>query len=274
MITAVFSDQAKAPLVVSTRGFHRKTRTSTAAVITKWSLDKADADLRSKLEDLPSSRCFETWASYLAAVLPLVKLRVEALQRKCVRRARFMNYMRRDREIDRICQDLCGNQPTIVAFGAANACSTGFGYAPAPQSRLRHRLRHVHGARVCLVDEYKTSQLCCGCGGQLGLVREPGRRAPVWHVKRCSFCRNGRGAPLTRHRDLNAAANILDIYLGLAKLGKRPSGFARPRPGHMPGHMPRKEKGCADTFGFGTSPRESNKTSANSTRLTTLSRVI
>ena len=65
---------------------------------------------------------------------------------------------------------------------------------------------------------------------QLGLVREPGRRAPVWHVKRCSFCRNGRGAPLTRHRDLNAAANILDIYLGLAKLGKRPSGFARPRP--------------------------------------------
>ena len=203
MITAVFSDQAKAPLVVSTRGFHRKTRTSTAAVITKWSLDKADADLRSKLEDLPSSRCFETWASYLAAVLPLVKLRVEALQRKCVRRARFMNYMRRDREIDRICQDLCGNQPTIVAFGAANACSTGFGYAPAPQSRLRHRLRHVHGARVCLVDEYKTSQLCCGCGGQLGLVREPGRRAPVWHVKRCSFCRNGRGAP-----------------------------------GHMPGHMP------------------------------------
>ena len=249
MITAVFSDRDKAPLVVSTRGFHRKTRTSTAAAITKWSLDKADADLRSKLEDLPSSRCFETWASYLAAVLPLVKLRLEALQRKCVRRARFMNYMRRDREIDRICQDLCGNQafvpsapaalragrgpeaqPTIVAFGAANACSTGFGYAPAPQSRLRHRLRHVHGAIVCLVDEYKTSQLCCRCGGQLGLVREPGRSTPVWHVKRCPFCKNGRGAPLTRHRDLNAAANILDIYLSLATLGKRPSGFTRARP--------------------------------------------
>ena len=65
--------------------------------------------------------------------------------------------VRRAQEIDRICQDLCGNQafgrgpkaqdfgrgpkaqafgrgpkaqPTIAAFGAANACSTGFGYAP------------------------------------------------------------------------------------------------------------------------------------------------
>ena len=157
--------------------------------------------------------------------------------------------MKRDREIDRVCQDLCGGQAfcsepkaqsTIVAFvplapeglrpGAANACSTGFGYAPAPQSRLRHRLRHVHGARVCLVDEYLTSQRCCGCGGKLDSVKEPGRRDPVWHVKRCSSCRNGRGAPLTRHRDINAATNILEIYMNLAKFGKRPLVFTRQRP--------------------------------------------
>ena len=109
--------------------------------------------------------------------------------------------------------------------GAAKSTGHMPGHMP-----LRHRLRHVHGAIVCLVDEYKTSQLCCRCGGQLGLVREPGRSTPVWHVKRCPFCKNGRGAPLTRHRDLNAAANILDIYLSLATLGKRPSGFTRARP--------------------------------------------
>ena len=175
------------------------------------------------------SRSLETWASYLRAVLPLLLPRIEALQLVCVRRARFMNYMRRDRELDRICHDLCGDKPTIVAFGAANACSTGFGYAPAPQRRLRHRLRHVHGAKVCLIDEYKTSQLCCGCGNQLCLVEEPGRQNPVWHVKRCLQCKNRRGAPLTRHRDVNAALNIMAVYMQLATNGKRPVLFTRPR---------------------------------------------
>ena len=170
MITAVYSDPDKQPYVVSTKGFHRRACTAGAANVTRWSLNVVAADLQSRLEELPSSRSFETWPLYLAAILPLMKLRVEAHQRKCVRRSRFKNYMKRDRvrEIDRVCQYLCGGQPTIVAFGAANACSTGFGYAPAPQSRLRHRLRHVHGARVCLVDEYLTSQRCCGCSSKLG----------------------------------------------------------------------------------------------------------
>ena len=123
MITAVFDREKRKPYVVNTRGFHRKVRTSAAANVTKWALDKADVGLRDKLYALPSSRSLETWASYLRAVLPLLLPRIEALQLVCVRRARFMNYMRRDRELDRICHDLCGDKPTIVAFGAANACS-------------------------------------------------------------------------------------------------------------------------------------------------------
>ena len=39
----------------------------------------------------------------------------------------------------------------LVAFGAANACSTGFGYAPAPQARLRHRLAKLHGWRAVVL---------------------------------------------------------------------------------------------------------------------------
>ena len=229
MITAVFSDGIKPPYVVGTRGFHRRVRTSTAASITNWAMDIKSPGLRDALIDLPSSRSHETWNLYLAAVLPLLQKRAEALQLFCVRRARLMNYMRRDRELDRICNDLCGGQPTIVAFGAANACSTGFGYAPAPQSRLRHRLRHVHAAKVCLIEEYLTSQVCSGCGERLGLVHEHGRREPVWHVKRCSWCRNGRGAPLTRHRDINAASNIMAIYKSLATCGKRPPALTRPQ---------------------------------------------
>ena len=48
-----------------------------------------------------------------------------------------------------------GQRGTLVAFGAANACSTGFGYAPAPHERLWRRLEKIHGARVFLVDEFR-----------------------------------------------------------------------------------------------------------------------
>ena len=47
---------------------------------------------------------------------------------------------------------------------------TGFGYAPAPQGRLRHRLAKLHGARVFLVEWPKTSQMCCRCHGRLEKV--------------------------------------------------------------------------------------------------------
>ena len=102
----------------------------------------------------------------------------------CVRRPRFMSYTPRDSEFDRICKLLCGttaqrerrerleaaggrSMPTLVALGAAKACSTGFGYAPAPQGRLRHRLAKVHGAQVTLIDEFRTSPVCSCCGGLL-----------------------------------------------------------------------------------------------------------
>ena len=94
-----------------------------------------------------------------------------------------MSYMRRDSELDRICKLLCGTAtrqerrtrldaaagqslPTLVAFGAANACSTGFGYGPTPQGRLRHRLTKVHGAQVTMIDEFRTSRVC-SCNGNL-----------------------------------------------------------------------------------------------------------
>jgi len=139
------------------------------------------------MQALPCSRAYECWDAYLQAAIPLLKDRCEALQATCVRRARFMSYMRRDSELDRICKLLCGTTtrrrerleaaggqslPTLVAFGAANACSTGFGYAPAPQGRLRHRLAKVHGAQVTLIDEFRTSRVCSCCGGLLEQVHK------------------------------------------------------------------------------------------------------
>jgi hypothetical protein len=213
MITMVSSDPAEARFKVSTREYRHNARISRTAKVSAKVLDFQDASLRAAMERLPCSRDFECWDEYLAAALPLVTARTEAMRIMCVRRARFASYMRRDQELDRICKRICGTStkaerraieekrkatqktepgalamPTIVAFGAASepsarasgaryACSTGFGYAPAPQGRLRQaplararralRLAKVHGAQVTLIDEYRTSRTCSCCEAEL-----------------------------------------------------------------------------------------------------------
>ena len=124
-----------------------------------------------------------------------------------------------------------------MAFGNADACSTGFGYAPSPQMRLRHRLAKIHGAKVFLVDEFRTSQMCCRCHERLteAIVSNRKRgtdgirryvRLKPHGLRRCLKCTNGSGAPLFCHRDVNAARNIMSCYLGEAA-GRRPLAFTR-----------------------------------------------
>jgi len=45
---------------------------------------------------------------------------------------------------------------TYVANEAANV-SAGLVNASAPHKRLRHRLEYVHGAKVTLIEEFRTS---------------------------------------------------------------------------------------------------------------------
>ena len=48
--------------------------------------------------------------------------------------------------------------------------TTGCGYAPAPQARLRHRLQHVWGAHISLINEFRISKCCCQCGAILSYI--------------------------------------------------------------------------------------------------------
>ena len=64
--------------------------------------------------------------------------------------------------MDALCKDItAGVRGTLVGFGGD--CSTGCGYAPVPQKRLRARLEKVHGARVSVIGECYTSQRCSQC---------------------------------------------------------------------------------------------------------------
>lgn len=168
-------------------------------------------------------------------MLPILEGALEAMSARRLRREALLSFISKDRALDFVCRKICGGPPrpkaqkrgrppVLVAFGNGGTVSTtGCGYAPAPQARLRHRLKHVWGARVSLINEFRTSRCCCECGQVMKNVykRHEQRKAldrPVLirGILRCpthDFC----------HRDKNAALNIMAVYEALAAKRPRPA---------------------------------------------------
>ncbi len=90
--------------------------------------------------------------------------------------------------------------PLLVAFGDGRACSSGLGYCPAPQGRLRHHLARKHRAHVCPIVERRTSMTCGCCGSVLQPAhrcntqgrarRRRNEKSVLWAVKKCPQCRD------------------------------------------------------------------------------------
>ena len=250
---ACVSNQDDASFTVSTKSMEVESGRRAARIHTRRMLRKClvpseegPLSLLTKLSALPSRR--DDWIAFIGATLPILETISAIYQKRSLRRSRFASYMKRDRALDELCKRITGGQlrcqtgrkrytsgqeGTLVAFGAANACSTGFGYAPAPQERLRRRLAKLHGAQVFLVDEFRTSQLCCRCHGRLdkvtvrNYVRGKPKRFQPHGLRRCPTCHNEKDAPLHCHRDVNAAHNILNCFLSEASRGQRPEAFSR-----------------------------------------------
>ena len=105
-------------------------------------------------------------------------------------------------------------QQPVASF--ARASEARCGYAPAPQARLRRRLRHVWGAQVSLINEFRTLKCCCRCGREMRVVykrRNKGQALEkpvrIHGILRCP--EHG-----FRHRGKNAAINVMAIYEALA----------------------------------------------------------
>ena len=172
--------------------------------------------------------------------VPLLQPTLDVWKRKGLRKTAFWCYGRRDRCLDALCKDVtAGVRGTLVAFGGASSCSTGCGYAPVPQKRLRARLEKIHGARVSIVGECYTSQRCSQCLRFLKKCFIGGDH--IWALMRCDHCRSSAGTDLIIpppgewepkapwNRDRNASLNIMRIYLSLARTGRRPAEFGRNR---------------------------------------------
>ena len=255
---AVKSNEGDA-FTISTKCMRHMSGTSEAAKRTKALLSMVtvgSSTLYAQLQTLPCRKDSNQWSSYLLHVLPLMDTIISTYQVKSLRRRRFQSFMKRDRTLDTFCKRITASKENVlVAFGDASSCHTGFGYAPAPQGRLRMRLQSFAWcSKVTLVDEYNTSQYCCLCHHKLLQPRvshsvEKVEESKKLHTKLmrghfrqksdkkyeemphglryCSSCWTMDCCPTFHHRDLNSAQNITDIYLSLAEHGNRPEVFTR-----------------------------------------------
>ena len=246
---------------VSTRSFHHERGTASAARHTELELKRkrvGGTSLHEALLTLPSRRDSDCWDAYLVCLLPLLDAIFDVYGKKCMRRRRFRSYGKGLRALDDLCKKITGGAPdTLVAFGDGSSCSTGFGQPPAPLSGLRARLVKVHKAKITLIKEHLTSQVCSRCVSSIDSVQlhKPTVRHSfekvhdshkMWKRKEgflfrdgqyfekptgircCRFCRDGRNRPLFHHRDLNSAKNMLRLYEHFVEHGAYHPSF-RPR---------------------------------------------
>lgn len=222
---------------ISTKTYRHMAGISLTAEVTRSKqerhLCRDGCSVYEKLTSLPSRRNIYAWQEFLRTLLPHLPAILECRRARVLRRTAFRAYMKRDKALDTICRELTSGSEgeTLVAFGGANSCSTGFGHAPAPQARLRFRLTHHHNAKVSVVDEFRTSRYCHQCSSCLEhahtLDKICKKRVKIHHVLSCPQCLNSKGHKQFWHRDFNAAKNILSCYLAEAYGLERPLALRR-----------------------------------------------
>jgi hypothetical protein len=119
--------------------------------------------------------------------------------------------------------DANDSRPVIVAYGAATFSASSSGQCAGPVKGVRKALRQ-HGVEMYDVYEDYTSQLCSCCHKKLEPMYSEGGEFAIHAVRRCltANCKCK-----VWNRDLNAALNILHVFLHESKYGVRPDVFTR-----------------------------------------------
>lgn len=106
-------------------------------------------------------------------------------------------------------QQLDSEEAAIVAYGAANFNTSSSGCAPSPNASIARALQK-HGVKVAMVDEFRSSKLCCSC--HTPLVSIDGRTDGHHALLRCSNS-NCHKRETIWNRDVNAAINMASLLL-------------------------------------------------------------
>ena len=149
--------------------------------------------------------------------------------RNRVRCLKFTQFGRKQKVMHDICQRICrpvnkdDTRAVVVAFGAGMFSSCSKGHCPGPVKGVRRALRS-RGVEVSDVNEDYTSQLCSACHQKVEpMYGENGGKA-IHSVRRCKTT----NCPRTPwNRDINAALNILHIFIHETLHSARPVVFTR-----------------------------------------------
>ena len=186
-------------------------------------------------EASPKTARMEAFAKHMQALVPrLEELWAHQVASRRPAALRLDSYIHSRKTLDRFFAGMRrGSGPTnalppVVAYGAAKFASTGRGELAAPTTKLFERCKAHFPGSVVLVDEFRTTKCCRDCGSELlGVMgtTKNGTRATVRGLKRCgsTVCRTRS----LKSRDLNAALNILDAYVGDSSGAGRPAYLRR-----------------------------------------------
>ena len=186
------------------------------------------AHLEEALNQLPSAKTPST-VLMLAHIAELFKILDRLLQLNGMRRVRglrFSQHCLRQRVMYDICQritasaDPSDKRPVVVAFGAGMFSSCSRGHCPGPVKEVRKALRR---RRIDVNEDY-TNQLCNCCHNKVVPMYSEGGGYAIHSVRRCT---TATCKLMTLNRDLNAALNILYIFMEETLHGSRPEVFTR-----------------------------------------------
>ena len=170
---------------------------------------------------------------YRVALLPAMhRLRFKDLW---LQKQRMRKFVKRQSALETVVARFCGTankvkqkENVVIALGDADLRGNMRGLPPVMSTTwVKHLMRCT---MVVMVNEFRTSKLCCGCHKVMHQQKN------CFRVKRClnSDCSRGFW-----NRDVNAAINILNLFLWAVRGNCNCSASSNSRPEAF-----RREKGC------------------------------
>lgn len=177
----------------------------------------ANGEIATLVRDMPTPRCSSTaaYSNHLALFLANRDELLGFYREMKWRRLRWKTRIKRQKAYDTLCGEIGNHEvEAVIIYGNGAFSSTSRGHPSAPKKGLFTELRRRY-KNTRLGSEYRTSQICSKCEGELDGMR-------IWGLKKCN------NTCLTLwNRDVNAARNIRHMFLYRNAYNEYPEPFRR-----------------------------------------------